>query len=298
MRAYVTLRSPDGEVYALSHGDVIGRLWSAAMPVDDARVSEAHAMVSLRGEALKLLSLRGLFSTGRRPMRELTLAAGQQITLARGVVIEVVSVELPETVLALEGEGVPTQVLTRVCSLLGGEAPALVSGYHQGAEALIWNMGSEWRIRTPTQDSALLEPGGVWILGGRPYRAVEVSLTSAAGGDTVQRSAIQAPLRIVTRFDTVHFHREGQPAVAISGIPARIVSELAAVGAPISWAAVAAEVWKDMDRLTLRRRWDVNLSRLRSKLQKARLRGDLIRADGSGNFELLLYPSDRLEVQD
>ena len=49
MRPAVHLRLPDGRTAVLGHGDLIGRLESAALPLADPRISEAHAMVSLRG---------------------------------------------------------------------------------------------------------------------------------------------------------------------------------------------------------------------------------------------------------
>jgi|GEM_PF-4421477 len=48
MRAFVRFLLPDGSARELSHGDVIGRLASAELPLDDERLSEAHAMVRLR----------------------------------------------------------------------------------------------------------------------------------------------------------------------------------------------------------------------------------------------------------
>jgi len=59
MRAFVRLRCTDGSIAELTHGDLIGRLGTAALHFDDARISEAHAMISLRGQELKLLALRG-----------------------------------------------------------------------------------------------------------------------------------------------------------------------------------------------------------------------------------------------
>ena len=52
MRASVRLRLPDGTIETLYAGDLIGRTWAAALRLDDPDVSEAHAMVSLRGERL------------------------------------------------------------------------------------------------------------------------------------------------------------------------------------------------------------------------------------------------------
>ena len=100
MRAHATFATPDGQLHHLGHGDIIGRLWTAALSIDDARISEAHAMVSLRGDELKLLGLRGRFALSDRPLSEVLLCAGQRIALARGYAIDVVDVVLPETVTA------------------------------------------------------------------------------------------------------------------------------------------------------------------------------------------------------
>ena len=61
MRARVRLRLDSGEVRQLVSGDIIGRIWGAALRLDDPQISEAHALVSMRGTALKLLALRGRF---------------------------------------------------------------------------------------------------------------------------------------------------------------------------------------------------------------------------------------------
>ena len=58
MRPTVSLQLPDGSIHELGHGDLIGRLWTAALHLDDGRISEAHAMISLRGSELHLLALR------------------------------------------------------------------------------------------------------------------------------------------------------------------------------------------------------------------------------------------------
>lgn len=69
MHACVHLASADGQIHVLGHGDLIGRLWSAALCLSDPRVSEAHAMVSLREGQLRLLALRGLFAIDGKPSK-------------------------------------------------------------------------------------------------------------------------------------------------------------------------------------------------------------------------------------
>ena len=107
---------------------------------------------------------------------------------------------------------------------------------------------------------------------------------------------MQSPLTIVASYDTVHLHREGQAALALDGISARIVSELVAFGGPASWEMIAREIWRhEEDRGQLRRKWDVNLARLRRKLRAVGIRTDLFRAGGTGQIELFLYKSDRVD---
>ncbi len=55
---FVRLRTHDGVTADVPPGGLIGRLPGAALRLDDPLVSEAHALVSLRGRKLKLLALR------------------------------------------------------------------------------------------------------------------------------------------------------------------------------------------------------------------------------------------------
>jgi hypothetical protein len=68
------------------------------------------------------------------------------------------------------------------------------------------------------------------------------------------------------------------------------------MGGLASWEAIASEIWTDdPDRLLLRRKWDRNLQTLRRHLRDAEMRPDLVRADGKGNFELVLLADDEVE---
>jgi len=295
MRPHATLRTPDGQLHHLGHGDILGRLWTAALTIDDARISEAHAMVSLRGDTLKLLGLRGRFAVKDKPVAEVELRPGLRFALARGLVIDVVDVILPDRVLVLWSEGFPRRILSGVCSLLVEPRVELVPGYRRSAAAHIWSSGDGWRVQVEREAPQVLDDGSHFTVAGRRWTTEAVALATASGSATRARDGVQAPMRIVAQFDTVHIHRAGEPTIALGGIPARIISELVAFGGPTNWQTVAGEVWRDIsDRHQLRRKWDVNLSRLRSKLKAARVRTDLVRADGSGHFELLLHPGDQV----
>ena len=134
------------------------------------------------------------------------------------------------------------------------------------------------------------------MLDGRAFQVGEVALARAGHDETRLKGRLHPPLRIVAQYDTVQLHREGATPLVLNGLPARIVSELVSFDGPASWEAVAGELWRgEDDRYALRRKWDVNLARLRRKLRDARVRPDLVKADGSGHFELLLYDGDTVE---
>ncbi len=291
MQAHVTLRAPDGRIYQLSHGDLVGRIWTAALCLRDPQVSEAHAMVSLRGSSLKLLALRGLFALGGEPKRELVLAPGQQIYFTRTLSVEILNVILPDKVLAIEAEGLPLSPLSGVCSLMPG--PSLRPGTHEDALAVFFESDEQWQVRT-AQGIEEVQAGWTRTLGAHTVKLSWQSL-STAGNATIAEGRVQAPMDITCRFDAVTIHRAGHPSVRIAGRAARLISELAAVGEPLQWEALAREIWtEDIDAHMLRKRFDTVLGRLREKLRSVGIRANLVRSDHSGLFELVLRPEDTL----
>ena len=117
MRVLVRLWTPAGELCELSSGSIIGRLRSASLVVEDPRVSEAHALVSSRGDELRLLALRGRFLVDDTPRTEVALAPGQRVRLAEGLELRVVEVALPAAVLGVVGPGLAEQALLGVVSV-------------------------------------------------------------------------------------------------------------------------------------------------------------------------------------
>lgn len=299
MLATVTLRHPDGSLHDLHHGDIIGRLWSAALRLDDAGVSEAHALVSLRGAELKLLSLRGLFAVGGEPVRSLTLAVGQRIAITRTLEVEVVAVQVPHTVLALTGGDLPTLPLEGVCSLVAEPLLRLVPRRAAALPlATFWFTGEGWRVRLPDGSVDHLEPGWTLPTPRGEVRALALGLSRGTGASTVARGRHSSRLVVECHYDTVHLHREGHPTLTLSGQMAVLVSELAALSTAVDWGAAAGLIWPDVpDRSVLRRRWDVLLARLRRKLREHGVRADLVKPDGSGNYSLVLLPGDRVDDQ-
>ncbi len=265
------------------------------MPLDDGRISEAHAMVSLREGELRLIALRGALAVDGRPCTEVALRPGLEIVLARGVSIEVGLVHLPPCVLAIEGFGAPAQIVPPVASIVAG-ATRLAAGHVESAIAWIWSTGSSWRIRTADSELRDLVPGFEIVVDERTLVFVTVALQHAGPAPTHAAGGATAPLRIAANFDTVHIHRTATPVLVLGGAHARIVSELVALGGPAPWRVLAELMWPGEDDFELlRSRFDVTLSRLRRKLKEARVRTDLVHTDGAGQVELLLYPDDHVD---
>jgi len=131
----------------------------------------------------------------------------------------------------------------------------------------------------------------------REHVTVHRAMPVGAGlSPTRVTGGIDPPLHIITAYATAQIQVGDAPPVSFSGVHARILSELAALGGPAGWEVVAREVWPDEDDAwVLRKRWDVNLGRLRARLRDGGIRTDLVRAAGTGQVELVLRHNDVLE---
>jgi hypothetical protein len=296
MRPHAVFALPDGSEHSLGPGDLIGRLWSCALCLDDGRVSEAHALVSGRGDELRLLALRGRFAVDGAPVVDATLHAGQVITLAAGLDLRVRHVYLPDAVLGVEGPGVPRQAIVGVTSVKRAfDGLRLVPGHVTDADAHVWSTGEAWHAALAGGAPAAVDAGDVLKIGEHNLRFVDIPLGHAAAADTRVDRLSARPMRVVARFQDVRIFREGEPVAVLDGIAARIVSELVAVGGPVSWLIVAREVWREEDsEARLRHRWDVALVRLRARLQEARIPRDFVRCDRSGFVSLSTTDGDEL----
>jgi hypothetical protein len=299
VRALVSLRHPDGSVWELGHGDLIGRLPWAALVLDDPAVSEAHAMVSLRGERLHLLALRRPVRVDGERRSEVALATGMALSFADDLTVTVVGVTLPDVVAALVGQDLPQQVLPPVASLFVRPRPRIVPTFEPAAAAWLWAMGDGWRLRRAGEsgrEGASLATGDAFEVEGASFRVVAVGLASAAGRATQAAGAVEPPLRIVAQFDTVHLQRDGLPTAVVSGLGARLISELVALGQPVGWDVLCGELWpgEDLEPHILRHRLDMTLLRLRRRLTEHGVRADLVQAGGTGLIALVLEEGDEV----
>ena len=283
-----------GRSFELRPGDVIGRGATASLRINDPRISEMHAVVSLRGLTLRLLGLRGRFAIGGTPAVDVVLGPGLEIGLTADITLIVIEVVLPERVLALETASHARLVPPSVASIdaLSGELAPTV---RHDAGALIWVDDEVLHLRVPGEPDRVLHSGEAFTVGAHGFRVATIDLADAALDTTAVGASINAPLVIHVRYDTVHVWR-GDDVFSIDGMPARMLTELALIGVPAEWRTVARLVWpNETDDTALRHKWDSGLARLRKRLRETGLRKDLVRTDGGGRFELYLGPRDRVE---
>ncbi len=172
------------------------------------------------------------------PSTRSSLRVGLAIWLTNDLRIEVASVSLPAEVLALEGDGLASHILSNVCSLRVEPRPTLLPGLVPEADATLWHDGLGWVIRVlqdPADSDFVADPGSSLDLplvagdsfqvAGRTFRATSVALELAGHLTTVAVGSVQSPLKLILRYDNAHIHREGDQPLALGGISARILSE-------------------------------------------------------------------------
>lgn len=288
-----------GSRVALGHGDLIGRIETAALRFDDARISEAHALVSLRGDDLKLLALRGRMRVDGRMVTDVVIRSGLRVELADDVALCFEQVHLPDHVVAIGFADLPVQALSSTVSLVAGTVPAIVPGFDPSADAVLWSMGPSWRISVRGGAPTALEPGQSLDIGGLPLRVVATPLANAAPDRTRPGTASGLVLEAVS--DAVRLSRGDDDApIVIGGVPGRILHHIVRSGGVMPWRELVARVWPD-DRAaetSLRRRLDTGIGRLRERLREAGAAHLAIAMDGAGTVTLTTGDADRLVVLD
>ncbi len=287
--------SPDdgAQTVELQHGDLVGRLETAALTLDDGRVSEAHAMVSLRNGALKLLALRRRFSVDGDKLAECDLEPGLAVDITPEWRLEVVDVRLPDEVAILRWTGGEAPLLHDVASIVT-DPVRIEWRWLPEAAGRLWRLGDRWRVDTGGGPRPLAT-GDHFEAAGTAFSMDTAPIASVTSPHT---RGVRHPLTWESHYDTVHVHRSGQRVLSVSGRGARLLAELLAMKTPVSWIALARQLWRgDVDEHLLRARMDALLYRLRRKLREAHLDPHLVRSDGFGNLELLLQPDDVVQDQ-
>ena len=292
----VRFRLPNGHETSVRSGGIIGRSPRAELTIADGRVSEAHALVSLRGDDLLLLGLRGRFSTGGAPLSRVALRVGQDITLFRGFSLRVVDLVLPSHALGIWSEELGEMVLSGVTSVVTGAQPQVVRGWRQDAEVVFWNQEARWWVRARNGSDQPVEVGQMQLPSGASLEVRSLDIGAAALSATRLNGSLTETLRIVARYDLAEFHRPNREVVSISGRMGRIICELVAFGVPVPWSILAMEIWGERPPHRLRNNLDQNLLRLRQRLRKEGIREDIVYPTGTGCIALRLLDGDQVET--
>ena len=153
-------------------GSIIGRLTSAACRIIEPDISEAHALVSLRGETFHLMALRGTVRVDEDEVSELPLEVGTEVELGRGVVLRVEEVVVPDRIPAIRVDADrPQALIARVYSLVDKqgaqifERPRWVPRFEPASLAQVISTGDEWSIRRPGHRPTAWRAGREWTIG-------------------------------------------------------------------------------------------------------------------------------------
>lgn len=298
-RVVLRVSSPNRRA-VLAHGDLVGRLRHCALLLDDARISEAHALVSLRGDGLQLLPLRGRVWRDGQSVKQLRLEPGLRFEFASGLECVVEEIVLPESVPGVLLDGVGPLVLAGTTSLVVDAGRlALRAGWVAGASAWAWCTGDEWRLQRRGDEAVhTLCEGSRFVFPEGVVECAWLPLVDASIPPTRAEPERAGPVKLIARYQSVHLFHSGHEVLVLDGPYALIVSELVALGGPATWEVVAREVWRDCEDVELlRSRWDTALHRLRARLKAVGLRSSMIRSDRRGFVELVLGPHDEVVNQ-
>ena len=291
MLARVRLSLADGSSAMLAHGELIGRLESAAWRINRPTISQAHAIVVHRDADLYLVSLRRLLVLKERRLNEVCLRSGQQIALAQDVLITVDEVAIPDDRAVLESRALGPCLLPPVSSIFAGTPPRLVPRFDPTADAHVWFTGAGWKVHVDDKVRDL-------VIGDRFFVGESFQLTkrNLAGFHEAQQTMPGGilPVHIVIKKDLVELHH-GEKMLMMTGSEARIVAELAAFRGPVAWGLLAKELWPSATGSDLLEHWSVCLRQIALKFKGAGIRSSLIARRGS-QIQLDLRPGDQVEI--
>lgn len=287
-----------GDEHLLAPEALIGRISSASLRVEDPRISEAHALVSLRGADLRLLALRGRMSVDGKPRSEVTLTPGRRVVLAGFFGLTVAEIRLPPDVLALipDRGHAPPMAVQGVVAIVPGASPPLRPGFDPDARAHVW-LAREGVILRDGGVDRRLEATDRFDLDGRGFRLETIPRAALEVPATVEEGRFDTALAITLIFDTVRITSSDGRTATLDGLAARAVCELHAIGQPVAWQELSGLLWPEADPgdPATRQRWDQLMSRVRMKLREAGIRSDLLRANRRGLVELVVGPADRVD---
>lgn len=280
--AAARFRLPEGPEVAVLPGGILGRLSTASLRLADPRVSEAHAMVSLRGQELRLLSLRGWLWVDGQHVLEVVLTEGLVVGLCPDLLLTVTEVNLPSTLLALrcpDDSVHPLHAhLGEAASLIGGPPWALVAGHRLEARARL-TVADGWFVSVDAGPPVELLPGGRLCLAGLELGIEEVPFVGGGATQTATQGAPRCGCAVGLNATT--FSQGERRVLTLRGRPHQLLAELAAYGPgeQVGWRFVSELIWTDIkEEQGLLNNFHKTLRVLRKKLCESGLPLDLVQS--------------------
>lgn len=295
----------------LRPGSLIGRMSTCALRIQDVHISEAHALLTLRGRELTLLALRGHLRVDGVIEDAVALSADLTLELAPGVWVTAEQVVVPTRVLVLDVEDGET---LEPCAAMHALLPDLrwSPAWRSDAVAHVWSTEADWVLQRGDEVDRIV-PGGTWQVGAARLRARLVDVETLASPHTRRDDEVEA-FDVVGRTETAIIRRARHDPIHLVGLPARLVTELGLFSQPTAWVLIAGELWPEIAESRrqsesgvrpqrpgtapaaqplLRSRFDRVLQRLRLTLREHGARDDLVRSFARGSIELHLGPGGR-----
>lgn len=246
-------------------GQVVGRGMFAAVPVPHARVSEAHAVLSLRSSLL-LLGARGDLSVDGQVVRRVELRAGQVIALLPDLAarLEVLRVDQAPEFLGLSVDGGAPVAIPPI-----EEGYALLDGKPVAAKtrpARFWSAGEDWYVLPDGEDPSALEVGAEWQVEGHTVQLCNLLPPKLVSTETLAPNMpVYSTLKAVKdavgyRVDA--YGTDGQVFDLLGGQPGNILGQLLTSVGPRPWTEIAAPMWEaqaDKNSRLLQNNFDTNL---------------------------------------
>ncbi len=207
------------QTYTLSEGAIIGRARFATVRLLDPRVSEAHALLSVRDGGWWLLALRGQLEdpAGLPLPSALRLELGSRLRLGAGPMVEVLAVPPAPEGGALVSDMLHWPVLQGTHVYVRGEGWAERDDYRdEEVEVVVTRHDSEGWTAAPTGGPARA------LVDGQSIRAGGVDWTWRAG----DRGYTQRDLRLILRESHVELQYR-DPPVVLKGKVASFIQALA-----------------------------------------------------------------------
>ncbi|MBX2801857.1 MAG: hypothetical protein KTR31_29530 [Myxococcales bacterium] len=283
---------PDERRVRMLPGDVLGRGRRSDVVVQDPRVSEAHAMVSLRRGGLWWLPLRPGVHGQVGP--DVLLAPGASVTVLDELQLRVESLTLPATVDVLQVDHGAPIVLDHPEWHIAASGDAR-PGPHREAVAVLWRTDGRWWCRGGEGPARQLAAGVGMVVGGRQLHLGAVP-SDSQGSFTADNQPVP-PVRIRSWEGFSEVGLGSLAPVRLTGNPHRVFRLLARLvpdGGTVHWQEVASRLWPHSDWSS---NWYTNLPRIREQLRKKGLPGWLLVCE-NGQVGLGMRQRDRVELRD